>query len=72
MPAITVQKLKGENPQRAVLRFIKATKKSGVILEVKKRMFRDRTLNETKKKLSALHRLKKQKEYEALKKLGKI
>lgn len=72
MPAITIQKLRGENPQRAVMRFIKAAKKSGVILEVKKRMFRDRPVNETKKKLSALHRLKKQKEYEQLKKWGRI
>jgi len=72
MPAVTIQKLKGENTQRVVLRFIKAAKKSGIALEVKKRMFRDRPLNETKKKLSALHRLKKQKEYQELKKWGKI
>ncbi len=72
MPALTVQKLKGENPQKTILRFIKATKESGIILEAKKRMFRDRKINETKKKLSALHRLRKRQEYEELKKWGKI
>ena len=68
---VSVKKNKGENSQRIVYRFIKAAKKSGVLLEVRKRMYRRRQPNDTKRRASALHRLDKQKEYQELKLWGK-
>lgn len=61
---IEVKRARGENPQRVVARFIRATKKSGILIETRRRMFRRRPLNEFKKKRSALHRLLKKAERE--------
>jgi ribosomal protein S21 len=68
---VEVRKMKEENPQRLIQRFIQASRRSGILLEKRKRLFRDRVVNETKKKESALHREKMKKIYEELKKWGK-
>ncbi len=69
---ITLRKEKDETTLRLVQRFIQAVKASGVILEARKRMYRTRPLNERKKKLRALNRLKRELAQERLKRLGKI
>ncbi len=71
-PTIEVEKNKGENPQRAVYRFIKATKRSGLLLEARKRQYYQRPPNDRKQKDSALHRMEKQEEYEELKRWGRL
>lgn len=70
--AITAKKQKDETTLRLVQRFIQTVRASGIILEARKRMYRERPINERKKKLSALHRLKKQQEAERLKRLGRV
>lgn len=68
---LEVKKQPKETTQRVVARFIQAVKKSGILIEAKKRMFRERPLSKFKKKKSALHRLKKKAEYERLEKIKK-
>lgn len=69
---VIIRKEKGENPQRVVFRFTQALKKSGVLFEARKRMFRDRVVSNSKRKASAMHRLQKKKHYQELARLGKL
>lgn len=68
--AIKVKKREGETNQALVFRFTKRIKQSGVLAEARKRQFKDREPNKRKKRLSAIYRFKKTKEYERMKKLG--
>lgn len=70
--ALTVLKKSGETNQSLVFRFRKAVQKAGILLEARKQMYHDRKPNERVIKERALRRVQKQKEYERLKKLGKI
>ncbi len=72
MATVQIEKNSGESPQRAVHRFIKATKRSGLLLEARKRQYRRREPNKRARKESALHRMEKQEEYEELKRWGRI
>jgi len=58
------------------LKFVEKKKsqfnQSGVLLEAKKRQYRDRLPNKRKRRLSAIYRAQKTKEYEKMKKLGLI
>ena len=61
-----------ETSQNLVRRFSQKIKKSGILLEARKKVFRIRKKSWQLKKKSALRREKKKKEYEKLKKLGRI
>lgn len=70
--AIEIKRKPRESLESLLKRFTKAVQKSGILLEARKRMYRDRNISETKKWESAIHRAKKAKEYEKLRKWGKI
>lgn len=70
--AITIKRKPRESVESLLKRFTKAVTKSGVLIEARKRMYRDRPVSKRAKLESAIHRAKKAKEYEKLKKWGKI
>jgi ribosomal protein S21 len=72
MTALKITKQTRETPQRLTYRFIKKTRESGILLEARKRQFRQRSQSRQAKKMSALRRQEMAKEYEKLKKLGKV
>jgi len=55
-----------------IYRFTRRTQQSGVLREARKRRFRSRSTSRIKRKLSALHREVKRKEFVKAKKLGVI
>lgn len=67
-----VRKKEGEAAASLMFRFTKRVRQSGVLREVKKRRFKDRDLNKTKRRASAVYRGAKKEEVLRLKKLGKI
>ena len=67
---IQVQKKEGESASSLHFRFSKKVRRSGVILEVRKRRFYGRTVNKRKVRVSAMHRADRAKEISRLKKLG--
>jgi hypothetical protein len=69
---LRVQKRARENPQGLIFRFTKKMKASGIMMEVKKRMFKKRDKSRPLKKRMALKREEKKKEYEKLKKFRKV
>lgn len=68
--AIEVRKKENESPNSLIFRFLKKVQQSGVLREAKKRRFRSRSANDTKRRVSALHRVAKKKEVDRQKKLG--
>lgn len=68
---LKVKKQFRESPQGVVQRFTKKLRLSGILLEVKKRRYKQKEKSRQSKKRSALRREQKIKEYEKLKKLGK-
>ncbi|MDD3292865.1 MAG: 30S ribosomal protein S21 [Candidatus Pacebacteria bacterium] len=66
-----IQKQQKETSQSLVYRFTKAVQKSGVLIEARKRRFRERLKSENLNKRAALVKLEKTKKFEKLKKLGK-
>jgi len=71
MPLRVVRKQK-ETSQNLVRRFSRSVRQSGILLEARKSLFRERPLSERAKKLKALRREELRKKYEELKKLGRI
>lgn len=70
---LKVKRQPKESTQSLIQRFLWKVKKSGILLEARKRMFYQRKKKSWQmKKRSALYREQKRKEYEKLKKLGKI
>jgi len=69
---LKVQKYNRESSQTLIRRFAQKIRKSGILLEVRKRRFKRRPKSSKLKKKSAIRREQKKKEYEKLKKLGKI
>jgi len=67
---IEVKKRQGETSSLLLYRFTKRVKQSGVMKEIKKRRFSNRTVSRRRRKITALHRVKKQKEIIRLKKHG--
>ncbi len=67
---IEIKKKEGETAASLLYRFSKKMKQSGILLEAKKRRFKRRLPNKRKIKESALHKLKKKKDFERSKKLG--
>jgi len=72
MPLEVRKQSNRETSQSLIRRFSQKIKKSGILLEARKRRFKIRTKSNQLKKRSALRREKKKKEYDELKKLGKV
>ncbi len=69
---LEVKKQPRESSQNLVRRFSQKIRQSGILLEARKKLFRERKKSWQLKKRSALRREAKKREYEKLKKLGKI
>jgi len=67
-----VKKRENESVNTLIFRFIKRIQQTGVLRESKKRRFQSRAPNRLKRRLSALHRVEKKKDYERAKKLGEL
>lgn len=67
-----IKRKEGESVNSVIFRFMKKTQQSGVLREAKKRRFRTRAANRLKMKLSALHRYRKQKEFQRARKWGLV
>ncbi len=65
-----VRRKEGESVGSLLYRFSKKVQHSGILKEVKKRRFRSRPPNSTKRRASAMYREVKQQERQRLKKLG--
>lgn len=68
--AIEVKKRDGETPGSFLFRFNKKIQRSGLVKEMRKRQFTDRTANRRKRRLAALYRITKQEEIAKVKKYG--
>ncbi|MEK9154803.1 MAG: 30S ribosomal protein S21 [Patescibacteria group bacterium] len=66
---IEIKRKDGESISAFLFRFSKKIKQSGVLREAKKRRYRDRKISKTKRKVSALHRESKRKEFEKARKM---
>lgn len=69
---IEIKRKKGESARSLVSRFSRIIRKSGILLEAKKKMYFRRPLSKTAKKRAALKRKELKEQYEKLKKLGKV
>lgn len=72
MAAIEVKKQEKETTQSLIRRFTKRVQQSGVLIQARKIRFKKRRKSEQMKKRAALRREELKKEYEKLKKLGKL
>ena len=70
-PIIEVKKSATENNMTLVRRFSRRVQESGIIQSVKGNRYSERATSKLDRKLGALKRLKRGKEIEKLKKLGK-
>jgi len=69
---LEIKKQGRETSQSLIRRFTKRVQQSGLLLRARKIRFRERRKSEQMKKRAALRREELKKEYEKLKKLGKI
>jgi len=69
---LEIKKKEKESVQSLLRRFQKAVQESGILIRTRKLQFKERKISEEKKKRVALYKEEKRKEYEKLKKLGKI
>jgi len=69
---IKIRRRGKESPHSLVYRFTKAIRESGVLVRARKTRFKNRSISKEKKKRAALRREELKKQYEKLKKLGKI
>ena len=69
---IKVDRQNRESPQSLIYRFGRIIRRSGLLVEARKKRFRGRPKSQQLKKKAALLREEKKKEYQKLKKLGKI
>ena len=69
---IEVKKNGNENGMSLVRRFSRRMQESGIIIKVKKNRYVVRKPSKLVKKTGALKRLKKRKEMDALRKMGKV
>jgi ribosomal protein S21 len=70
--ALETRKKERETSQSLIRRFSKSIRGSGILLRARKVRFRERPKSRLKKKEAALRREELRKQYEKLKKLGKI
>ena len=69
--ALEIRKRERESSQNLIRRFGRSVQQSGILVRARKLRFRIRKKSDDMKKKAALRRIKMQKEYERLKKLGK-
>lgn len=69
---IEVKKKEKENTSSLIYRFKLKTQKSGILVVAREKMFRTKKKSRELRKEAALRREEKKKEYERLRKLGKI
>ena len=69
---IEVKKQERETSQALIYRFSRSVKQSGLLLRARKTRFRQRQKSRQMKKRAALRREELKKEYEKLRKLGKL
>jgi ribosomal protein S21 len=69
---IEVKKSERETTQSLIRRFTKRVQQSGILLRARESRFHQRPKSRQMKKRAALRREKLKKEYEKLKKLGKL
>jgi len=69
---VEVRKKEKENTQNLIRRFTKAVQQSGILLQARKIRFKKRAKSDKARRESALRRERKKKEYEILKKLGRL
>ncbi len=69
---IEVKKQERETSQALIYRFSRSVKQSGLLLRARKARFRQRQKSRQMKKRAALRREELKKEYEKLRKLGKL
>ncbi len=67
---IQVDKKEGEHVGSFIFRFNKKIRNSGIVREVRKRRFQDRSINKNKRRQSALYRVQKQGEIKTARKYG--
>lgn len=72
MILVQVTKNNNESPTGLIRRFTKKVQDAGILRRAKSLRYKERTLSYYKKKMATLNKLKARKEYEKLKKLGKI
>jgi len=70
--ALEVKKQNRETNQSLIRRFTRSIQQSGILLRARRIRFKKREKSEQMKKRATLRREEKKKEYEKLKKLGKI
>jgi len=68
---LKVQKQGKESSQNIIRRFIQRVRKSGVLVEARKKQFKKRPKSRPLIKLSALRREEKKQEYLEMRKMGK-
>ena len=69
---IEIKKQERETSQALIYRFSRSVKKSGILLRARKTRFRQRQKSRQMKRRSSLRREELKKEYEKLRKLGKL
>jgi len=69
---LKIQKQNRESTQSLIRRFSQKIRKSGILLEARKKQFKERNKSRQLKKRAALRREELRERYEKLKKLGKI
>ncbi len=69
---LEVKKRNQETVQSLVYRFQKAIRESGILVQARKIRFRERKKSEEMKKRAVIRKEEKKREYDKLKKLGKI
>jgi ribosomal protein S21 len=70
--ALEIKKQERETSQALIRRFSKSVQRSGILLRARKTRFRQRQKSRQMKKRAALRREELKKEYEKLRKLGKL
>jgi len=69
---LEIKKKERETTQSLIRRFSRALGESGILIRARKNQFKRKEKSEEMKKRAALRRKEKKREYEKLKKLGKI
>lgn len=70
--ALKVQRRERENSQSLIRRFTKMIRQSGTLLQIRKKKFHHRPKSPLTRKRAALRKERVKKEYQKLKKLGKL
>jgi hypothetical protein len=70
--ALEIRKKEKETSQNLIRRFAKRIQQSGILVQARKNMFKRRQESDEAKKRAALRRVELKKQYQILKKLGKL